>query len=89
MPYTEKKYHIEVPHFYCLEYYENDKKMIVELDFRETLFFLNKKLIKHWEEPNKEEIITEVDKERILFNIRDFLLSITIPSNIHIDIDVN
>ncbi len=33
------EYRIEVPHFYCLEYYEEEKKMIVEMDFREDYFY--------------------------------------------------
>ena len=75
-------YRIEVPHFYCLEYYEDDKKMIVDIDFREDCFILEPQLITHWEKPYEEQIISEVDKKRILYNIRQFLLTKTIPSNI-------
>ena len=75
-------YRIEVPHFYCLEYYEEDKKMIVDIDFREDCFILEPQLITHWEKPYEEQIISEVDKKRILYNIRQFLLTKTIPSNI-------
>lgn len=77
-----EKYNIKVPHFYCMEYYENDKKMIIEMDFRETRFFLDKSLITNWEEPYENELISESDKERILLNVREFLLTKTVPSNI-------
>lgn len=81
----KKKYTIKVPHFYCLEYYEETKKMIVEMDFRESYFILNKKLITHWEPPYQNEELNESDKNRILLNIEDYLLGRTIPSNIKME----
>lgn len=78
----KKEYSIKVPHFYCLEYYEGDKKMIVEMDFREDYFFLNSKLITHWEKPYDNIKISDNERKRILLNIRKFLLTKTIPSNI-------
>lgn len=81
----ENKYSIEVPHFYCLEYYEGVKKMIVEMDFRESFFVLNKKLILNWEPPYQNEILSDDEKKRILLNIREYLLNRTIPSNIIMD----
>lgn len=77
-----KEYQIDVPHFYCLEYYEGDKKMIVEMDFREDYFLLNPQLITHWERPYENIHINMDEKKRILLNIRDFLLTKTIPSHI-------
>lgn len=77
-----EKYNIKVPHFYCMEYYENNKKMIIQMDFREARFLLNKDLITNWEEPYENELISESDKERILLNVREFLLTKTVPSNI-------
>ncbi len=79
---NSKGYSINVPHFYCLEYCEEDKKMIVEMDFREDYFFLSLKLIAHWEKPYDTIIIEDEEKIRILLNIREFLLTKTIPSNI-------
>ena len=32
---SDKGYKIDVPHFYCLEYYEGEKKMFVETDITE------------------------------------------------------
>ena len=32
-----KKISIDIPHFYCLEYKEDEKRLIVEIDFREPL----------------------------------------------------
>lgn len=80
--YKFEGYEIAVPHFYCLEYYEDGKKMIVEMDFREDYFFLGPQLITHWEEPYEDIIIEMEEKKRILLNIREFLLTKTIPSHI-------
>lgn len=76
------KYKIEVPHFYCLEYFEGQKKMAIEMDFRENYFILNNSLITTWEPPYQNEIINENKKREILHNIYDFLLTKTIPSHI-------
>ena len=75
-------YSIKVPHFFCLEYHEHDKRMFVELDFREDLFFLSPQIITHWESPYEEVKIEMAEKRRILMNIREFLLTKTIPNNI-------
>lgn len=79
---NNKEYIIKVPHFYCLEYIEGDKKMIVEIDFREDSFYLTPQLITHWEKPYDSLDIEAEEKKRILLNIREFLLTKTIPSNI-------
>ena len=81
----EKKYEIRVPHFYCLEYITGEKKMKVEMDFREAYFVLNKRLITNWEPPYEQEHIDENEKQEILENIYDFLLTKTIPSNIKME----
>ena len=78
----KKIYKIEVPHFYCLEYYEVEKKMIIEMDFRESYFILKKNIITHWEPPYQNEIISDEKKREILNNVYEFLLTKTIPSNI-------
>lgn len=65
-----------------MEYIEGDKKMIIEMDFRESRFVLNKTLISNWEAPYQNEKISEKKKEEILNNIYEFLLSKTVPSNI-------
>lgn len=78
----DKEYRVKVPHFYCLEYYEGDKKMIVEMDFREEYFFLAPQLITHWESPYENINIGMDKKKQILLNIREFLLTKTIPSHI-------
>lgn len=83
--YYEKEYHINTPHCYCIEYCEGDKKMIVDLDFREPFFELSKDIIKHWEPPYQDIEIGDDDKKRILLNIREYLLNITIPSRIIMD----
>ncbi|WP_033168129.1 hypothetical protein [Clostridium sp. KNHs205] len=81
----EKKYKIEVPHFYCLEYFDEGKKMKVEMDFRESYFVLSNKIITKWEPPHDNEIIDENKKKEILKNIYEFLLTKTIPSNIKME----
>ena len=61
---------------------QDDKKLIVEMDFREGYFVLSPQLITHWEKPYENIDIGIDEKKRILFNIREFLLTKTIPSNI-------
>ena len=79
---NNKEYSIDVPHFYCLEYCEADKRMIVEMDFREDIYMLSTELITHWEKPYDDIKIEDTEKKRILLNIEKFLLTKTIPSNI-------
>lgn len=67
-------YKIEVPHFYCLEYYEDMRKMTIEIDFREEKIFLSANMIEKWEKPYDKEIIGKADKKRIINNIYDCLL---------------
>ena len=74
-----KGYKIGIPHFYCLEYCEGDKKMFVEMDFRESFSILDPILITHWEKPYECIEIDISEKKRILQNIREFLL-IEMPS---------
>lgn len=78
----KKEYTTDVSHCYCLEYYEGAKKMIVEMDFKESYFILNKDLILNWEPPYQNEVLNDCDKKRILLNIREFLLGKTTPSYI-------
>lgn len=83
--YKFNNYSIAVPHFYCLEYYENDKKMIIEVDFRERYFFLNLRLITHWESPYEHIEIGMDERKRILHNIREFLLTKTSSNHIFME----
>lgn len=69
-----KDWDIKVPHFYCLEYYEGEKKMIVELDFRDLISYLSPRMIKQWEKPYEDVEITMEDRRRILQNIKRYLL---------------
>ena len=69
---NDKAYSINVPHFYCLEYCEDDKKMIVEIDFREDYFFLSPQLITHWEKPY-DNIKIEVEEKNIIKHQRFFI----------------
>lgn len=55
-------YRIAIPHFWCLEYYEGNKKMTVDIDFRDEKYYLNTKLISSWEAPFENEIITNDEK---------------------------
>ena len=61
---------IKIPHFWCLEYYEGDKKMTVDIDFRDPVLYLNTKLITRWDEPFEKETITDEEKKRIIRNIK-------------------
>lgn len=48
--------------------------MIIEMDFRESYFILDKDLISHWESPHDRETISDDDKKRILMNIKEYLI---------------
>lgn len=67
-------YHITIPHFYCLEYYEENKKMILDIDFREPTIYLEPCLVKNWEPPFDNEVIHIKEKRRIIHNIYDYLI---------------
>lgn len=69
-----KRISISIPHFYCLEYVEDDKKLIIDIDFREPKILIGKSLIKKWEPPYQSMIITEEMKEEIYINIKKYLL---------------
>ena len=62
---------INIPHFYCLEYVENGKKMYLDIDFREPKILIGKSLIKKWESPYEHIEITEEDRNRIYFYLKD------------------
>lgn len=70
----ENTYEISIPHFYCLEYCEHNKKMFIEIDFRETFIDLDPSLIKHWEPPFEKEVISDEDKKRILINLYNYFI---------------
>lgn len=65
---------LSIPHFYCLEYVEDDKKLIVDIDFRESKILIGKSLIRKWEAPYQSMEITEDMKEEIYINIKKYLL---------------
>ena len=69
-----KKISIDIPHFYCLEYKEDEKRLIVEIDFREPEIWIRKSLIQRCEPPIQSVRITEQEKEEIYTNIKQFLL---------------
>lgn len=68
------KIKIDIPHFYCLEYIEDSKKMNVDIDFREFPIYFEKSLIQKWDAPYSKEIISEKKKEEIYQNIKKYLL---------------
>lgn len=70
----KKDYYIKIPHFYSFEYYEGDKKMVIELDFRDQYLYLTPILITKWQEPYQNLDITCKDKMNILHNIRECLV---------------
>lgn len=76
------QYTIKVPHFYCMEYIEGNKKMIIEMDFREPRLFLDESLITKWEVPYQDERISDKKRKEILKNVYKFLLTKTEPENI-------
>lgn len=77
---------ISIPHFYCLEYIEDNKKLIVDIDFREAKIRIGKSLIKKWEKPYDGEEISEEKREEIYKTIMEYLLkSYSLEDLIEID----
>jgi hypothetical protein len=83
----EKDYYIKIPHFYSFEYYEGDKKMVIELDFRDRILYLDADMITKWEKPFDDLEISHEEKLRILNNIRECLLERRRPEEVIIDVE--
>jgi len=81
----EKNYYIKIPHFYSFEYYEGDKKMVIELDFRDKILYLDADMITKWEKPFDDLEISREGKLRILNNIRECLLERRRPEEVIIE----
>ena len=69
-----KKIRIKAPHFYCMEYYENFKKMNIDFDFRDPVYELSLDLIDKWETPFDKKDISFEKKIEILDNIYAWLV---------------
>ena len=67
-------FRIEIKHFYCLDYFEGDRRMIVDVDFRDPVKYIDKRYITHWESPYDHEVLSSAEKERILNNIYNELV---------------
>jgi len=80
-----KNYYIKIPHFYSFEYYEGDKKMIIELDFRDKILYLTPTMITRWEKPFNDLKISREEKLIILNNIRECLLEKWRPEEVIIE----
>ncbi len=79
--------YIKVPHFYSFEYFEGDKKMVIELDFRDRILYLTPTMITKWEKPFDELEIPHEEKLRILNNIRECLMERRRPEEVIIDVE--
>lgn len=80
-----KDYYIKTLHFYSFEYHEGDKMMIIELDFRDRVLYLEPDLITKWEKPYDELEISYEEKLKILHNIRECLLLKRRPEDVIIE----
>ena len=80
-----KNCYIKIPHFYSFEYYEGDKKMIIELDFRDKILYLTPTMITRWEKPFNDLKISREEKLIILNNIRECLLEKWRPEEVIIE----
>ena len=76
------KIRIDIPHFYCLEYVEGNKKMNIDIDFREFPIYFEKSLIQNWEMPYSREEISDKKREEIYQNIKKYLLERYKPEDI-------
>ena len=66
-------YEIRIPHFYCLEYQEQGRVMLLEIDFRDPVIYLNRALVTGWQPPYHQLTIAPTDKASILSNVYDYL----------------
>lgn len=81
------EYKIEIPHFYCLEYSENTRKMMIDIDFREPQIVLSCDLIQQWEKPHERELISKKEKRRIIKNIYNYLLKNNSSERVMLDLE--
>lgn len=68
-------YEIRIPHFYCLEYRENGRTMLLEIDFRDPVLYLDDALVTAWEAPYAGVKIVPAEKKHILDNVYDYLVT--------------
>lgn len=80
-----KKYEIRIPHYYCLEYIEDDKKMTLDIDFRDTIIYLSTDLIGKWDSTHSDEIVSKQKKEEILKSINEYLINVRGFTNIKLE----
>lgn len=80
-----ENYFIKIPHFYSMEYHEDDKTMIIDLDFRDEILYLHPCLVKKWEPPYENIELSYKNKMRILHNIRKCLLKRWKPEQVIIE----
>lgn len=67
-------YEISIPHFYCLEYRERGRLLKLEIDFRDSVIYLEQQLVVAWEPPDSAVEITAAEKKHILINVYDYLV---------------
>lgn len=79
-------YEIRIPHFYCLEYEEQGHLMLLEIDFRDQVIYLDKTLVTRWQPPNHEMELVPGEKARILNNIYDYLVRQRGFDNVELDL---
>lgn len=82
----QKNYEINIPHFYCLDYYEGRKKMTLDIDFRDSIIYLNKELIDKWDSPYDVEVINTDKKLEIINNIYLYLSETRGFTNVKLEI---
>lgn len=68
-----RKFEARIPHFYCMEYYEKGKKMILYIDFRDPVLDFSMEYITHWEPPYEDIVLSPRDKKRIYRNVSEYL----------------
>jgi len=67
-------FEISIPHFYCLEYREAGRLLVLDIDFRDPVIYLDDTLRLAWEAPHASEEIGSQERRRILDNIYDYLV---------------
>ena len=67
-------FEISIPHFYCLEYREAGRLLVVDIDFRDPVIYLDDVPPLVWAEPHSSEPMGPGERKRILDNVYDYLV---------------
>jgi hypothetical protein len=70
---AEGQYKVAIPSAFYLQYWEGDRTMKVDMDFRDKYPVLSHKAIVSWEVPHNTEVLSSTKKRQIMENIIAYL----------------